>query len=113
MTVAVRSASHVSAPPRRNAPTDISVVAGLRHPEDVHLRAALRCTDEIVDDGEHASVALRSCDEADAWAVLWRTGALGKSLRLARRQELLVGPGRALSGDAHDQDEQCTITGTA
>jgi hypothetical protein len=97
---------------RRDAPTDIAVVAGSRHPEAVHLRAARRCTDEIVDDGERASVVLGSCHEADAWAVLWRIGALGGSLGLARRQDLLVGPGRARSGDAHHQDEHFTITGT-
>jgi glycosyltransferase involved in cell wall biosynthesis len=78
---------------RRHARSDISTVARFRSDQGGDLRALLRCTDEIVDDGETTSLLLNGCDEFDAAMVMRRLGVYGAELRLAGPHDLLAGPG--------------------
>jgi len=91
------SAVRSGRPGRRGARSDLATVARFRTPAGsgaAELRAALRPTDEVVVDGDEATVLLAGCDEVDALAVLARLGATPDSLRLAGRHDVLAGPGR-------------------
>lgn len=76
---------------RRFARSDIATVARFRRSDDADLRAALRCTDEIVESGAQVSLLLGGCDEFDAAAMLQRIGVFEASLRLVSRHDLLAG----------------------
>jgi glycosyltransferase involved in cell wall biosynthesis len=78
---------------RRYARSDMSTVARFRSPQGVDLRALLRSTDEIVDNGETTSLLLNGCDEFDASIVMRRLGVDDAELRLAGPHDLLTGPG--------------------
>ncbi|SDZ08558.1 Glycosyltransferase involved in cell wall bisynthesis [Geodermatophilus africanus] len=77
---------------RRSARSDMAVLARFRRTSANAVRAAVRVTDEVVDEGDLTSVVLTGCDEFDAPAVLNRIGARGVSLRLVDRRLLLAGP---------------------
>ncbi|WP_232807005.1 glycosyltransferase family 4 protein [Geodermatophilus chilensis] len=82
---------------RRSARSDMAVLAAFRAPADTDVRAALRATDEVADDGDRTSVVLRGCDEFDAATVLARIGASPLHVRQADRRLLLAGPTASLS----------------
>jgi glycosyltransferase involved in cell wall biosynthesis len=84
---------------RRQARSDLAVLARFRSSEGVHQRTGLRRTDEVITDGIWASVLLGACDEFDASQVLHRLGAREPSLRLIDRHELLAGPAVLLSSE--------------
>jgi hypothetical protein len=87
---------------RRNATSDLAVLARFRLPEaGRHLRS-LRTTDQVVADGDRVSALLSACDEFDAAQVLQRFGARDASLRLAERHELLSGPDALFPSDRAD-----------
>lgn len=88
---------------RRYARGDISTVAtfpsgraappGRPEHGDADLRAGLRPTDEITEQGGTTALLLGGCDEFDAVAVLRRLGIPDADVRLAEREDLLAGPG--------------------
>lgn len=86
-----RSALHRAAT-RRQARSDMTVLARFRHPDPAAAAAALRLTDECAVRGHEVTALLRGCDEVDALAVLARIGAQDPRVRLASRHELLGGP---------------------
>lgn len=86
-----RSALH-RAVTRRQARSDMTVLARFRHPDPAAAAAALRLTDECAVRGHEVTALLRGCDEVDALAVLARIGAQDPRVRLAGRHELLGGP---------------------
>lgn len=77
---------------RRHARSDIATVARFRAGIVSDPAALLRSTDEVsVEDGV-VTVLLRGCDEYDAAGVLTRLGVPDASLRLAEKDDLLLGP---------------------
>jgi glycosyltransferase involved in cell wall biosynthesis len=82
---------------RRSARSDLATVARLRGVEADVVRAALRSTDQVVEDGDDVAVLLVGCDEVDAHAVLARLGVTAVELRIAERHDLLAGPARRRS----------------
>ncbi|GAA4772337.1 hypothetical protein GCM10023200_00820 [Actinomycetospora chlora] len=81
---------------RRQARSDMTVLARFTHDDPAAAAAALRLTDECAvrgsGPGGEVTALLRGCDEVDALAVLARIGAVDPRVRLASRHELLGGP---------------------
>ncbi|HEU5469368.1 MAG TPA: glycosyltransferase family 4 protein [Actinophytocola sp.] len=76
---------------RRYARSDIATV--VRFPAGVTVApGALRVTDEVAVTGGVTDVLLNGCDDFDALGVLDRLGVSGAQVRLAGRDDLLVGP---------------------
>jgi hypothetical protein len=85
---------------RRYGRSDIATLARFRRPAESY-RAALRSTDEVVEDDAYVSVLLNGCDDSDAVAVLRRIGVFEAELRLTDRLDVLAGP-RASFGNHDD-----------
>jgi len=83
----------------RAARSDLATVARLRGVGTDEVRAALRSTDQVAQDGDEVAVLLVGCDEVDALAVLDRLGATPVELRVAERHDLLAGPARRRAAD--------------
>lgn len=79
---------------RSRAQSDMSILARFELPPELNLRAALRATDEISEDGSNASVILNGCDEYDAVAVMARLGISISNVQLdmVGGHEVLAGP---------------------
>jgi hypothetical protein len=77
---------------RRKARSDIAALARFTSPVGADLRAGLRATDQVGQDGRHTVVLLNGCDELDAAALLGRLGVFDAEIRLADRHDLLTGP---------------------
>ena len=78
---------------RRFARSDIGATAAFAGRAPAGLRAGLRATDEIVEVDGGVAVLLGGCDEADAAGVLRRLGVGAATIRLARAEDFLAGPG--------------------
>ncbi|PVZ14188.1 glycosyltransferase family 4 protein [Actinomycetospora cinnamomea] len=78
----------------RVARADLATVARVRGIPAEQARAALRSTDQVVQDSDEVAILLVGCDEVDALAVLARLGATPVELRIAERHDLLAGPAR-------------------
>jgi hypothetical protein len=77
---------------RRHARSDIATVARFRAGIVPDPAALLRSTDEVSIANGVVTVLLRGCDESDAAGVLARLGVQDAWLRLAEKDDLLLGP---------------------
>jgi len=77
---------------RRTDRSDMAVLVSFPGRDGAALRGSLRATDEVVSDGEGATVLLSGCDEFDAASVLDRLGADHAAVRTVDRRMILAGP---------------------
>jgi glycosyltransferase involved in cell wall biosynthesis len=77
---------------RNKARSDMSTLARFHVPSGLDLRASLRATDEIAEDGKTASVILNGRDEYDAAALMAGLGISDVELDLVGSIDLLAGP---------------------
>jgi hypothetical protein len=80
------------APERRQARSDITVLASFADQPHRPVRSLLRCTDEVVSDAIETRTMLGGCDEWDGGLVLRRLGVTRGRLHLAGTEQVLTGP---------------------